>query len=113
MKIDFSQAREEVIEGFNGGKGSITLRRLTKNGVTFIKAELAPHSSVGMHKHMADCEIIHIVSGKGKVICDGETEIVTAGTVTFCPVGYSHSLINDSDQKLEFIGIVPVMIGKR
>ena len=107
MRIDFSSEKEQVIEGFKGGKGSIALKMITKNDTTFISARLKPNSSVGMHKHMTDSETIYVLSGKGKAICDGETEVVKAGSVTFCPVGYSHCLINDGDEDLVFFAVVP------
>ena len=110
MRVDFNDIKEQVIEGFKGGKGSITLKMTTKNDVTFIRAKLHPNSSVGMHKHMADSETIYVLSGKGKTICDGETEVLKAGSVTFCPVGCSHCLINDGDEDLEFFAVVPKML---
>ncbi|MBQ7374089.1 MAG: cupin domain-containing protein [Clostridia bacterium] len=110
MRIDFSDIKEEVIEGFCGGKGTIVLKKTTKKDVTFISAKLKPNSTVGMHKHMTDSETIYVLSGKGKTICDGETEMLKAGSVTFCPVGYSHCLINDGNEDLEFIAVVPKQI---
>ena len=110
MRVDFDQIKEETINEFKGGKGCIILKKTTKNDVTFIKAKLPVGSSVGMHKHMTDSETIYILSGKGKTICDGETEILSAGSVTFCPVGYSHCLINDGDDDLVFFAVIPKMI---
>ena len=110
MRVDFNSVREEVINGFKGGKGSIALKMLNKKDVTFISAKLAPGSSVGMHKHLTDSETIYILSGKGKTICDGETEMLTAGSITFCPVGCTHCLINDGDEDLVFLGIVPKIL---
>ena len=43
----------------------------------------------------------------GKVICDGETEIVHAGSCHFCPKGHTHSLINDSGADLAFFAVIP------
>ena len=107
MRIDFSLVKEEVIPSFQGGKGSIKLKRVTKNNVTFIMARLAPGSSVGMHKHLTDSETIRILSGKGKTICDSETEMLSEGSVTFCAVGQSHCLINDGDEDLVFFAVIP------
>ena len=110
MRVDFNSVREEVINGFKGGKGSIALKMLNKKDVTFISARLAPGSSVGMHKHLTDSETIYILSGKGKTICDSETEVLSAGSVTFCPVGCSHCLINEGDDDLEFFAVIPKQI---
>lgn len=110
MRVDFDQIKEEVINNFNGGKGHITLKRTTKKDVTVISARLAPNSTVGMHKHMVDSETIYVISGKGKTICDGETEILKAGSVSICPVGCSHCLINDGEEDLVFFAVVPKQI---
>ena len=110
MRVDFNDVREEIVNNFKGGKGSIALKMTTKNNVTFISARLTPGSSVGMHKHLTDSETIYVISGKGKTICDGETEVLKAGSVTFCPVGCSHCLINDGDEDLVFFAVVPKQI---
>ena len=110
MRVDFSEIREEIINNFKGGKGSIALKMTTKKDVTFISARLTPGSSVGMHKHLTDSETIYVISGRGKTICDGETEVLKAGSVTFCPVGCSHCLINDGDEDLVFFAVVPKQI---
>ena len=110
MRIDFDGIKSETIEGFHGGKGSITIKKIVKNNVAFIRAKLHPASSVGMHKHLTDSETIYILSGKGKTICDSETEVLSAGSVTFCPVGCSHCLINEGDDDLEFFAVIPKQI---
>ena len=110
MRIDLKEIKEEEINSFHGGKGSIVLKRITKKDVTVISARLKPNSSVGMHKHLTDSETIYVISGKGKTICDGETELLQAGSVTLCPVGYSHCLINDGDEDLVFFAVVPKQI---
>ena len=110
MRVDFSEIQEQVINNFKGGKGSIILKMLTKKDVTFISARLTPGSSVGMHKHLTDSETIYVISGTGKTVCDGETEILKAGSVTLCPVGYSHCIINDGNEDLVFFAVVPKQI---
>lgn len=110
MRVDFDGIKEQEINNFKDGKGSIVLKMDTKKDVTFISARLKPGSSVGMHKHLTDSETIYVISGHGKTVCDGETEILKPGSVTFCPVGYSHCLINDGDEDLVFLGIVPKQI---
>lgn len=107
MRVDFDQIKEETINAFQGGKGCIILKKTTKKDVTFIKAKLPAGASVGMHKHMTDSETIYVLSGRGKTVCDGETEILSAGSVTFCPEGCSHCLINDGDQDLVFFAVIP------
>ena len=52
-------------------------------------------------------ELLFILSGKGKALYDGEYEPVYAGICHYCPMGHSHSLINDSDEDLVFCAVVP------
>ena len=67
-----------------------------------------PNSSIGYHAHIGDEEIIFVLEGKGKVICDGEMERVEAGLCHYCPKGHAHSLINDSKEDLIFFAVIPV-----
>ena len=63
-----------------------------------------------MHKHLDTCEIIIILSGKAKAICDGETEMLVAGSCHFCPRGSSHTLMNIGEDDLVFVAAVPRQI---
>lgn len=110
MKIEFGGLTEKRIEEFNGGKGAINLKSIEKNDVKFLSARLEPGSSVGMHKHLDTCEIIIILSGKAKAICDGETEMLVAGSCHFCPRGSSHTLMNIGEDDLVFVAAVPRQI---
>ena len=107
MKIEFGGLTEKRIEEFNGG---INLKSIDKNDVKFLSARLEPGSSVGMHKHLDTCEIIIILSGKAKAICDGETEMLVAGSCHFCPRGSSHTLMNIGEDDLVFVAAVPRQI---
>ena len=68
---------------------------------------LEPGASIGLHTHETNSEIIYILRGKGKVLFEGEYELVSAGLCHYCPQGCSHSLINDSDDNLTFFAVVP------
>ena len=52
-----------------------------------------------------------ILSGEGKVLFDDGVEYVKAGQCHFCPKGHSHSLINESEEPLEFYACVPELEG--
>ena len=108
MLIDFSKMEEQVIPGFLGGEGTFHARMRGDELGKIMRAALEPGSSIGLHTHDASSEIIYILAGKGKVLCDGEHETLSAGSCHCCPKGHSHSLINDSDAPLEFFAVVPV-----
>ena len=107
MLIDFSNMEEQVIPGFLGGEGSFHTRMWVDELGKNMCAALDPGSSIGLHTHDTSSEIIYILSGKGKVLYDGEYESLTAGDCHYCPKGHSHSLINDSGAMLEFFAVVP------
>lgn len=107
MLIDFSNMEEQVIPGFLGGEGTFHTRMRVDELGKIMCAALEPGSSIGLHTHDTSSEIIYILAGKGKVLCDGEYETLSAGNCHYCPKGHSHSLINDSGAMLEFFAVVP------
>lgn len=108
MLIDFSAMEEQVIPQFLGGEGTTRARMRVDELGKIMRGALEPGSSIGLHTHETSSEIIYILAGEGKVLCDGVYEPLTAGSCHYCPKGHSHSLINDSDALLEFFAVVPV-----
>ena len=49
----------------------------------------------------------YVLSGTGRVLCDGVYEPLAAGSCHYCPKGHAHSLINDSQGALTFFAVVP------
>ena len=72
-----------------------------------MQGRLPAGASIGYHKHEGNCEMIFIVKGEGKVLYDDEENPIKAGECHYCPEGHSHSLINNSDNDLEFYAVVP------
>lgn len=107
MKIDFSHLKEKEIPEFNGGTGTAFLRMFEDKKMKVLLGRLAPGASVGLHMHRTDSEVIFILSGSGKVLCDGEMEPVEAGDCHYCPKGKSHSLLNQGKDELMFWAVVP------
>ena len=107
MLIKFDQMQENIIPQFRGGEGN-TVNRMYADGHNKIMwGFLAPGCTIGLHTHDTSSEIICILSGTGKVLCDGAYEPLSAGSVHYCPKGHEHSLINDSDSDLTFFAVVP------
>jgi len=107
MLIDFNAMEEQVIPHFLGGEGTFRPRmRVDENG-KIMRAVLEPGSTIGLHTHETSSEIIYILSGKGKVLYDGEYIPLKAGDCHYCPKGHAHSLMNDSGENLEFFAVVP------
>lgn len=107
MTIDFDRIPESIIPNFKGGEKALRARIFDDGTNKILKGLLVPGASIGLHTHETNCETILILKGHGSIIYDGETAVIHEGDVHYCPKGHTHSLVNDSDSDLEFIGVVP------
>jgi mannose-6-phosphate isomerase-like protein (cupin superfamily) len=95
-----------------GGTGWLLLDKMslavTMPGVikTFAKATLAPGGEVGYHIHSTDSEAYYILSGEGDYTEGGVTTRVSAGDVTYTPMGEGHGIKNVGEENLEFIALI-------
>jgi mannose-6-phosphate isomerase-like protein (cupin superfamily) len=105
--LDYSKIQYEDFEHFKGGEGTMKAKMFFDGSNRIIRAVLPPGASIGLHEHTINSEIIYILRGSGKIITDGEEEPISSDMSHYCPKGSCHSLINDSDRDLEFIGVVP------
>ena len=108
MKIEFEQFAEAAAPNARGGEGVFRSSRYTDDRIRIIRGRLEPGSSIGMHVHTGTSEVIYLLSGKGKVLCDGGEERMLPGDCHYCPEGRSHSLINDGTEELTFFAVVPL-----
>ena len=108
MLIDFNSIPEKVIPNMRGGEKEAIMRIYDDGLCKILRGKLVPGASIGLHTHVTDSETIFILSGTGKVLCDGVYEPLQAGSCHYCPKGHEHSLINDSEEDLTFFAIVPV-----
>lgn len=107
MIIDFNNIELASLKNFRGGEKSYDVRMFTDPGMNKIMyGKLVPGASIGMHAHETNSEIIYFLEGKGKMLCDGGVEEVSAGLCHYCPKGHSHSLVNDSEKDLVFFAVV-------
>ena len=107
MLIDFNAIPETVIPKMRGGEKEVRAHMYVDNLGKIMKGKLIPGATIGMHTHETSREVIYILSGVGKVLCEGVYEPLAPGACHYCPKGTAHSLINDSDGDLEFLAIVP------
>lgn len=107
MLLNFDRMEEQLVPNPRGGEGQMRKRAFQNEDIQIMDLHLAPHSVIGLHPHTADSEMYYIVSGTGKVLCDGAYEPLSAGSVHYCPKGHEHSLINDSEDDLTFFAVVP------
>ena len=107
MLIQFDQLPENVIPNMRGGEGQVVNHMYADEHNKIMQARLDPGCTIGLHTHAGSSEIIYILSGTGKVLCDGVYEPLSAGSCHYCPEGHEHSLINDSGESLAFLAIIP------
>lgn len=109
MLTKFNNIEPVTVKNLRGGEGSCTLYKLQDLPIQynmFAKIVIPPASSIGLHTHLGDEEIIYCLEGKGKVIVEGEIKELTTGMINVCKENHAHSVINDSDDDLVIIGIV-------
>ena len=104
--IKFESIEETVIPHFRGGEGDFCVAMLKDELNKIMKGRLEAGCSIGMHCHDTSSEIIFILSGHGKTVCDGVEETVTAGDCLYCKKGSSHTLINNGTTPLVFYAVV-------
>lgn len=107
MIIDFDSIEEEAKPCFKGGKGTAYLRKFENELGKIMMGRLTPGSSIGLHTHEDESEIIYILSGKADFIYDDGTESVGAGGCHYCPKGHTHSMINNGDEDLIIFATIP------
>lgn len=106
MLINFDEIEESVIRNFKGGEKDSALRIYDDGGGRIMRGRLESGASIGMHTHEENCEVLYIISGEGKAVCDGKTERLQKGSCHYCPKGHTHSLINDGADDLIFFAVV-------
>lgn len=95
------------LTGFKGGKGELLTRIKADGDNKILFGRLAPGHTVGEHRHETSSEIIFITAGKGIALCDGTSETLVPGVVHYCPRGSTHTILNESEEDLEFFAVVP------
>lgn len=107
MLIHFDAMETAVIPHMRGGEKEVSAQMYSDSLGKIMRGRLIPGASIGLHTHETSSEVIYILSGTGKVLCDGVYEPLAAGSCHYCPKGHEHSLINDSRGDLCFFAVVP------
>ena len=107
MKIDYKNMSTTVLKNFNNGEGQLNAKLHVDELNKILYGVLPKGSSIGLHTHETSSEIIYILKGNGLIICDGEDEIVNPGSLHYCKKGSSHTFINNGEEDIEFVAVVP------
>jgi mannose-6-phosphate isomerase-like protein (cupin superfamily) len=107
MIIKFDGMKEAQLKAFYGGEGALCANVYVDERNKILRGKLVPGATIGVHRHETSSEIIFILAGQGKSVCDGEEEILSAGDCHYCPKGSEHCLINIGEEDLCFYAVVP------
>ena len=107
MTIDMPHMEEQAYEHFKGGEGTAYTKMFFDGMNRVMLARLPVGSSIGMHTHETNSEIIMILSGKARIMMDGEEELLTAGQVHYCPKGHTHSTLAVGEEELRIYAVLP------
>ncbi|MCF0114357.1 MAG: cupin domain-containing protein [Erysipelotrichaceae bacterium] len=107
MIIDLLTQQEQALPNFKGGENEI-YAKMNFDGTVRIMQIRVPHgSTIGEHTHTTNSEIIFCISGEGTFICNGVKEVITAGQCHYCPMGSTHTLINEAKEDFCGYAVVP------
>lgn len=106
MLIDFNEIAEMTIPGMNGGTGEMTVKMFMREQGKIIPCSIHAGGSIGLHKHETSDDINYVISGTGRAVCDGKTELLAPGTCHICKKGSEHSIINTGNEDLVLFTVV-------
>ena len=107
MVIKFNEIQETELKAFFGGEKSLIANMFVDEKNKILRGKLVPGATIGSHRHVPTSEVIFILSGQAKSICDGVEENLFAGDCHYCPKGSEHCLINVGEEDVLFYAVVP------
>ena len=109
MRLDKSLLKP--VTALHGGKGTVHYRRALGQEVfrtnwSYVDhLAIPPSASLGYHRHDLQEEIYYVISGKGRVVVNGETAVIAAGDAVPVRLREAHSFENSASDDLELMVI--------
>ena len=108
MLLDFDKLTAQTVPHFKGGQGEALVRTAVQDGMGRILTLTLPSgSSIGLHTHQGNCEIIHVLSGSGVCHDDGTDVALRAGMTHYSPEGHTHGIDNTGSEPLTLLAVLP------
>ena len=108
MLLDFDKLTAQAIPHFKGGQGEALVRTAVQDGMgRILTLTLPAGSSIGLHTHQGNCEIIHVLSGSGVCHDDGTEVALRASMTHYCPEGHHHRPKNTGEKPLVLLAVLP------
>ena len=105
--IDFAIIPESPLPRFKDGEGTFFARFAGDANCKILFGRLPAGATIGLHAHEDTAEIIFFLSGKGRMLLNGEAETIAPGLCHYCPKGSAHTMINDGAEDITFYAVVP------
>jgi mannose-6-phosphate isomerase-like protein (cupin superfamily) len=102
----------EIRANMRGGAGSVKLEPWFKPEAFGAKVRLctrmtlAPGASIGPHAHETEDEIYLILSGRGRILENGEWAPIQTGDAILTGQGGSHAVENTGDEPLVIAAVI-------
>ena len=106
MIIDFKDLTPNVVNNMRNGEGSVKLVKYCDDLNSIVRITISKNSSIGIHTHEVDQEIIYVIKGKGVCIEDGKEYDLVAGQANYCAQGKNHSIKNPYEEDLELFAVI-------
>ena len=107
MLLNFDTMQERTVEHSRGGEKYVKTAGYADDHIRIARGRLIPGASIGLHPHEGSLEVIYVLSGAGRFECDGEIERISAGMAHYCPNGSSHTFINDGEEDITYVAVIP------
>ena len=103
----------KTVENVANGKGTVHFHHIVSkdellgHGRLYAKVVLTPGASVGWHQHERDTEPYYILKGTPDFI-DNDKSVtrLAPGDVCVSKVGQYHSIVNNTDEDVEFMALI-------
>lgn len=108
MRLNFNDFEKQEVKGLRGGEGVVYLQKMPTlvHMKMYAKITIPKGSSIGIHTHTEDEEVIYVLKNKGKLVIDGVETNISEGFVSLCKKGRNHSIKNVYDEDLELLAVV-------
>lgn len=108
MKIDINDIEKVKVDSLRGGEGFVYLQKVPTlvNMKMYAKITIPMGSSIGVHTHQEDEEVIYVLKNKGILIIDNKEYEISEGMISLCKKGRNHSIKNIFPEDLELLAVV-------
>jgi len=97
------------VKNMRDGLGSCFIEKaeeLMINCKLYARITILPGSSIGMHVHENDEEMVYVISGSGQAYINDEYINIAQGETHFARQGKKHSLINNTKNNLVILAVI-------